>query len=242
MESITAAFGREPVSENVLLFCEWPAFFLNLASGSAVGYAISGAMGQLAAAYDGRLQGEPFIWHDMLGVRDHTMPISELLDRHGAPGVYLTVSFHDSPPGWHESPSIYKKLFRRDAHAEAHAVEIVRFLTSAARPWIHENAIARRIGVVEHDHGDVVNRGNYFAAALLLTLPLIEFVFAKDAAWAEFVPDMVSPVAMVCAAARLGEVPAQRVRDELVPRAVPAAVADFVVRWANKEFSLLAED
>jgi hypothetical protein len=51
---------------------------------------------------------------------------------------------------------------------------------------------------------------------------------------------VLGDVAMLCEGAREGRVTAERLRDELVARAVSVEVADFVLRWASMEFDLVA--
>jgi hypothetical protein len=53
---------------------------------------------------------------------------------------------------------------------------------------------------------------------------------------------VLGDLASVLQTARAGEGAAERIRAYLVDRAVLAEAADFVVRWANREFSLVTED
>ena len=71
-------------------------------------------------------------------------------------------------------------------------------------------------------------------------LPVMERSY--KAAQLHLMSGVLGKVTGICAAARAGIVSPQQIREVLAPRAVPAAVADFVVRWASREFSLVAED
>src|SRR5205807_120797 len=74
-------------------------------------------------------------------------------------------------------------------------------------------------------------RAGHFAAVLLLALPLIECTVGKPIQGRPVAEALLGDMAAGLEAARAGRVAAERLRDELAARAVPAGVADFVVRW-----------
>ena len=95
-------------------------------------------------------------------------------------------------------------------------------------------------GARGHDRADIVNRGEYIAAILLLALPLIEFWAETSFALVLNAPHMLSDIVEPIMETRRRVPSAQSIRNVLVSQAVPGEAADFVVRWANREFDLLA--
>jgi hypothetical protein len=233
VESIAAALDREPVSDNVLLVCEAPMVFLRELS------VPQSELDELDASYHTRLRRQPFIWHDAHQSLNNALPVGELLGRHGARALYLTVHLATGTGAVERLVSVYSVLAGDSGKLAEMATELVRWLTSCAPPWVHSTAITtdlERTFVSE-----VVPHGEQFAALLLLTLPLIECSIGMTGHGPSFAAGMLGGPAVTCEAARMGWVAAERIRDGLAEKAVPPEVADFVVRWANREFSLVAD-
>lgn len=239
------ALRSEPVTENVLLFCEAPDFFLG---GMARRPDLQECLAELSSDYRARIQDRPFIWHDVRRVLNNALSIDGLIDVHGVSALYLMVGVTTDGKMISSRESIYSGVRRREImHTDELAAEIVGCLTSRTPPWIHGTEMLANSKNPDygHDSGEAVNRGDYFAAALLLKLPLIEHRgFTLSPRHADPILDDIAEKckdARFMTSSRDGPSP-QEIRDALVPRAVPEVVTDFVVRWANREFSLLAVD
>lgn len=236
--SIAAALGQEPVSDNVLLACEDPAIFLG---GMAELPAVREELGKLSARYHARLQSRPFIWHDVRRAQDAALPIGVLLDRYGAKAMYLSVCFAAGEGDMFRSENLYSMLVEyEDDSVKAWPEKIVRYLVTCRRPWCSRNVVMAYYGARGHDRADIVNRGEYIAAILLLALPLIEFWAETSFALVLNAPHMLSDIVEPIMETRRGVPSAQSIRNVLESQAVPGEAADFVVRWANREFDLLA--
>lgn len=240
VESVMAALVREPVSDNVLLLCEDPRFFL---ARMAELPPLQKDLAALSASYHSLLENRSFIWHDIRRVLDNALPVAELVERHGVRALYLSVQLAVIAGGLQWAESIYSQIAgRRTGRVETLATDIAGWLPSCAQPWIQNPAILDpyKIPGGDHNSGDSVNRGTFFAALLLMRLPVIEYLTEKTIAFSVGSDHVLGDVVQACALARASLVPTQQIRDMLVPRAVPASVADFVVRWASNEFSLMA--
>lgn len=168
--------------------------------------------------------------------------MGELLNRYGAEAMYLTVHFAADQDSMFWSGNLYSLLIEYNADGvETWPKEIVRYLMTCTRPWCAKKIITAYYGSRGQDRGDIVDRREYIAALLLLALPLIEFWADTSFTGVLDVPRMLRRIVDPVTAARRGTMPVKNMRGVLVSH-MPAEVADFVVRWASREFNLLAQE